>query len=233
MAKIAARTMVVMLPMAVWLWGCAAGPEYYEPQAACPGQCGAVAQQQVVTTPTPVVATLANPTFFPVADPQIAWEQIADTIDDYFRIEHEEQPRILNDMATEGTLTTVPEVSPTIFEPWRHDTGDHDQRWENTLQTMRRRAVVRVRPVQGGQEVEVQVFKELEDNKHPDHATAGAATFRYDATLSGVENPVTGESTTLGWIPQGRDTSLEQNILANLLSRSGGTAAAPCGPVTR
>ena len=118
-------------------------------------------------------------------------------------------------------LTTVPEVSPTIFEPWRHDTVDPDQRLENTLQSMRRRAVVRVTPAQGGHWVEVAVFKELEDVAQPDHATAGAATFRYDSTLTRVDNPITGEQVTKGWIAQGRDTSLEQQIIADLLSRCG------------
>ena len=87
-----------------------------------------------------------------------------DVIDDYFRIEHEEPVRVVGNTLTEGTITTVAEVSPTIFEPWRHDTVDPQQRVENTLQTMRRRAVVRVVPAQGGHWVEVQVFKELEDN---------------------------------------------------------------------
>ena len=42
---------------------------------------------------------------------------------------------------------------------------------------MRRRAVVRVIPAQGGHWVDVAVFKELEDVVKPEHATAGAATF--------------------------------------------------------
>ena len=71
---------------------------------------------------------------------------------------------------------------------------------------MRRRAVVRVIPAQGGHWVDVQVFKELEDLARPEHATAGAATFRYDSTLTGVINPITGEQITQGWIAQGRDT---------------------------
>ena len=124
-------------------------------------------------------------------------------------------------MPTEGTLTTVPEVSPTIFEPWRHDTVDPEQRLENTLQTMRRQAVVRVLPAQGGQWVDVQVLKYLEDLEQPEHATAGAATFRYDSSLSRVVNPVTGEPAVKGWIRQGRDASLEQCIIGDLLSRCG------------
>ncbi len=59
----------------------------------------------------------------------------------------------------------------------------------------------------------------------PEHATAGAATFRYDSSLVGIINPITGQQITKGWIPQGRDASLEQYMIAHLLSRCGQQAA--------
>ena len=65
------------------------------------------------------------------------------------------------------------------------------------------------------------VFKELEDVVRPEQATAGAATFRYDSSLVGIINPITGQQITKGWIPQGRDTALEQYMIAHLLSRCG------------
>jgi hypothetical protein len=212
MARIAMRNAVLAAVIAMALGGCAMDSQYSEaPPYAAPQAAPAY----------------ANPVFIPVADPQCAWEQIVDVIDDYFRIEHEEPVRMVGNAPTEGSITTVAEVSPTIFEPWRRDTVDPDQRLENTLQSMRRRAVVHVKPAQGGYMVDVQVFKELEDNKHPDQATAGAATFRYDSTLSGIENPITDQQTTKGWIAQGRDTSLEQYIIGDLSSRLGQPAAAP------
>ncbi len=178
------------------------------------------APQTVAAVEQPVAA-YANPVFIPVADPHCAWEQVVDMVDDYFRIEHEQPAQAVGDV---GTITTVAEVSPTIFEPWRQDTVDPEQRWENTLQSMRRRAVVRVTPAQGGQWVEIQVFKDLEDNRHPERATAGAATLRYDDTLTRVENPVGDQPVTQGWIGRGRDTSLEQYMIGDLLSR--------CVPIT-
>ena len=149
---------------------------------------------------------------------------LVDVVDDYFPIEHEEPVRMIGNGLSEGSITTVAQVSPTIFEPWRRDTGDRDQRDENTVQTMRRYAKVRVTPpLQGGGGfwVEIAVFKDLEDNAHPQHATAGAATLRYDSTLTGVVNPVVGDSITLGWINKGRDTVLEQIMIGHLLSRCG------------
>jgi hypothetical protein len=103
---------------------------------------------------------------------------------------------------------------------------DSDQRWENTLQTMRRRAVVRVIPApQGGHLVDVQVFKELEDMVQPEHSPiAGAGTFRYDDTFTRIVDPIGGEGATKGWIARGRDTSLEQYMIGDLLSRCGAGA---------
>jgi hypothetical protein len=172
----------------------------------------------------PAAAVYANPIFVPIADPQCAWETIVDVVDDYFRIEREEPVRVEGNMPTEGMLTTFPEVSPTIFEPWRHDTVDPDERVENTLQTMRRRAVLHVRPAQGGYMVDVAVFKELENLVPPEHATAGAATFRYDSTLAGIINPIGGDRAADGWIGRGRDPSMEQYLISHLLSRCGQAA---------
>ena len=194
--------------------GCGMGPEYTAQQACPPGYAPAAPAP-------PVAAVYANPIFIPIADPQCAWETIADVVDDYFRIDHEEPVRMAGNVPTEGSITTFPEVSPTIFEPWRHATVDPDQRIENTLQTMRRRAVVHVASAQGGYLVDVAVFKELENLVPPEHATAGSATFRYDSTLTGIVNPIGGDRAAEGWIGRGRDPSMEQHLIAHLLSRCG------------
>jgi len=88
---------------------------------------------------------------------------------------------------------------------------------ENTLQTMRRRAVVRVRPSEGGHWVEVAVFKELEDLRTPEYASAGSATFRYDSSFTRVVNPTAGDQAPECWIPKGRDPVLEQRIIGHLI----------------
>ena len=73
-------------------------------------------------------------------DHQSLWETVSDVIDDYFKIEREEPVRLIGDTLTEGRLETFPEPSPTILEPWRLDTASREQRIENTLQSIRRRA---------------------------------------------------------------------------------------------
>lgn len=229
------RNVFLTAVVAMAFGGCGMGPEYTyvlppccPPQPVVPVQPPVVpVQPQLATVQPPVVPvqavvpSYANPVFIPITDPHCAWEQLVDVVNDYFRIEREEPVRVVGNMLTEGSITTAAEVSPTILEPWRQDTADRAQRIENTLQTMRRRAVVRVVPAQGGHWVDVQVFKDLEDLARPEYATAGAATLRYDDTLTRIVEPIGGQSLTQGWIAQGRDAVLEQYIIGDLLSRCG------------
>ncbi len=167
-----------------------------------------------------------NPLLVPAGNRDFVAEQIADVVDDYFRIDREDRATQIGDYLTEGRIETQPEVSATCFEPWRNDTVTHYERLEATLQSMRRRASVRIIPEPGGYLVDVQVFKELEDVARPEHATAGAATFRYDTSLERYATPVPVGGYTEGWIPQGRDTALEQQMLAQIHDRLIG----PCSP---
>ena len=183
--------------------GCAPGPVWTGP----PGQ--------------PAIVFYDNPTLVPIADHQHVWESVVDVVDDYFKIEREEPVRLIGNTLTEGRLDTCPKPGATIFEPWHGDSADRHERIESTLQSIRRRAVVRVIPAEGGYWVDVAVFKELEDVLLPEHATAGAATFRYDDSLTRVVSPVGGQEINEGWIPQGRDTALEQRILGHLQQRCG------------
>jgi hypothetical protein len=156
-----------------------------------------------------------NPVIIPISDPQCAWEAIVDVIDDYFKVAHEEPVR--GDTFNDGRIETFYEVSPTILEPWRRDTAGEYERVENTLQTIRRKAVVLVHRCEGGYEVQVSVFKELEDLPRPEHASAGAATFRYDSSFTRVVNPPTPGAPGECWIPLGRDPVLEQRIIGHLI----------------
>ena len=74
-------------------------------------------------------------------------------------------------------------------------------------------------PDDGGYWVSVTVFKELEDVTQPTRATAGAATFRNDSSLTRVVSPVGEQEINEGWIPRGRDAALEQRILSQLQTR--------------
>ena len=169
-----------------------------------------------------------NPSLVPGSEPEQVWENVVDVVDDYFRVEHEEPVRMVGGILTEGRLDTFPLVGATLLEPWRHDSAGPYEKWESTLQSIRRRAVVRVMPAERGFWVEVVVFKELEELAQPEMATAGEATLRYDSGLTRVVNPIVEQPIEEGWIPLGRDTALEQRILGQILARFG---SAPIQPV--
>lgn len=174
-----------------------------------------------VAVPAAAPAMLGNPALVPVRDQQMAWELTVDVIDDYFRIQREIPVQLVGNVLTEGRLETFPEVGATVLEPWRRDSVTSYERLESTLQSIQRRAIVRVIPAERGFLVEVNVFKELEDLPQPVQSFAADATFRYDNSLTRIVNPVGEVEATAGWIPLGRDMALEQEIIIQLLARSG------------
>jgi len=182
-----------------------------------------------ITTPA-VPVDFSNPTLVPVRDQELVWNITVDVVDDYFPIEREDRVRLVGDVLIEGRIDTFPVGGSTLFEPWRRDSADAYERLESTLQSIRRRAIVRVIPDQGGFLIDVAVLKELEDVQRPERATAGAATFRNDSSLERFTEPVGGQAPTRGWIPRGRDIALEQAIIAELQARIS-QACAPRPPM--
>lgn len=177
-----------------------------------------------LSTGAPVVAAApaASQIVVPVANRDWTWEQIVDAFDDYFRVERERQVQLVGDVLTEGRIDSYPLIGATVLEPHRGDSVGRYNRWESTLQTIRRRGTVRVIPDAAGYIVDVTVEKDLEDLPQPENATAGAATFRNDSSLPAA--PATQASRTRlsgNWIFIGRDPALEQEILGNIKSRLG------------
>lgn len=169
-----------------------------------------------------------NPVFIPAANADAFWENLVDVLDDYFRIAREDRVRQVGDVLTEGRIDTYPRTGATILEPWRKDSVGRFQRWEATLQTIRRRAQARVIPSAGGFLVEVLVEKEQEALDRPEQATAVSAGLRLGETLdSQPQSKLGGDPLTVGWIPLGRDVVLEQTILTELTRRLGAGQPAP------
>lgn len=162
---------------------------------------------------------LENPLLVPAVDREFLWNQTVDALDDYFRIEREDRVRLIGGILTEGRIDTFPMTGSTVFEPWRVDSTPGYEKWHATFQSIRRRATVRVIPAEGGYLLDVLVQKELEDLDKPEHATAGGATLRHDGTIVRQEGAPGRYSVTLGWIPIGRDVTLEQRILADMVAR--------------
>ena len=165
----------------------------------------------------------ANPLFIPVGNQELAWEQIVDVVDDYFRVERESRVQTVGNVVTEGRIDTFPQVGATWLEPHLPDSDGWDNRWESTLQTIRRRAVLRVIPQQGGYMIDAVVNKELEDLPRPENSTAGASTFRHDNSLpSRLNESVSRTRFSKNWIPLGRDFMIEQLLLAEIRERVAG-----------
>jgi hypothetical protein len=175
-----------------------------------------------------VVSGPGNPIAVPVADEELAWDQIADVVDDYFTISREARARRVSEVPMEGRIETRPQSGATWLEPHRRDSVGRFNRWESTFQTIRRRAAVRVIPDAAGYLVEVVVEKELENLPKPEHATAGAATFRNDNALPSRRlEQVSRTRTSPRWISLGRDTALEQRMLADIHARLSGVYTGP------
>lgn len=175
---------------------------------------------------------IENPLFLPPLDSEFVWNQLVDAVDDHFRIQREERVRLIGGILTEGRIDTFPTPGSTLLEPWRGDSASTYERLHATLQSIRRRATVRLIPTEGGSLVDVVVQKELEDLDKPEHATSGSGTLRHDGTLVRGEGPPGRFSLTLGWIPIGRDCALEQKILNDIRCRldvpaSGGSFSGP------
>jgi hypothetical protein len=173
----------------------------------------------------PVPVSYDNPVLIRIANHDVLWDGIVDVVSEYFRIKKEYPVQMLGGALFAGWIDTFPKPGATLLEPWDHDSANSYERLESTLQSIRRYAVVNVRPLENGGSgfwVEVLVYKELENLRQPEHATAGSAIFRNDVSpastgkLDKVETP-TGANQS--WIPQGRDTVVEQRILGQILDR--------------
>jgi hypothetical protein len=163
-----------------------------------------------------------NPLFVPATDRDVLWDQIVDSVDDYFKIQREQRVRLVGDVPLEGRIDTFPTDGSTLLEPWRKDSTHGYEKLHATLQSLRRVATVRVQPVQGGYLIEVVVQKYLEDLERPEHATTGHTPLTEQQSLRGGFEGDLGAPIMLGWIPIGRDATLEQRIVDEIRGRTTG-----------
>ena len=176
-----------------------------------------------------------NAIVLPPLDAETVWTKMVDVTDDFFKVHSEQRVVFANGIPTEGRIDTFPQTGATVLEPWRGDSVGWGERWESTLQSIRRIATMRLTPDAAGWRVEVVVNKELEYLPRPMRATTGGASFRNDDSLyrygtplptlgqqvGDQPRPVASPTPNLGWIPLGRDPKLEQKMLSLLLVRLG------------
>ena len=160
--------------------------------------------------PSPSVP-VANPQFVQTTNAEQLWEQTVDVLHDFhFSIARENR--------FSRVIETEYRTGSSILEPWHGDSVGFENRLESTLQSVRRKVLIRFIPDDAGNGylVSVEVFKELEDLPGVAANSAGGATFQESTPLERDLNLVVGQSTPSGWIPLGRDAALEQEILQAL-----------------
>ena len=158
-----------------------------------------------------------NPIFVANSNPDFVWDRVVDAVDDYFVISREEPVRTYGNVLSEGRIDTFPQSAATYLEPWYKDSVSAQERLESTLQTIQRKATVRVIPENGGFSVAVAVYREMENLERPLRANSGATNFRRDTTIKPLYEMETATPVSQGWIAMGRDTALEQRILLKIL----------------
>ncbi len=186
---------------------------------AATGGCGWHPQNTLHGPTLGAPVLMENPLFVPIADREFLWQQVVDTVDNYFKIRREDRVRLVGDVLLEGRIETFPTDGSTVLEPWRKDSTPGFERLHATLQSVRRYAIVRVVPTEGGFLVDLAVHKELEDVERPERATVGHSAVRHDNSLVRNEQQSRDSPFTWSWIPVGRDASLEQRILSEIRGR--------------
>ena len=186
----------------------------------------------------------ANSVVIPALDAEIVWQQMVDTMDDFFKIQSEQRVVFSGGIPAEGRIDTYPQTGATLLEPWRGDSVGFRERLESTLQSIRRSASMRLMPDPAGWRIETVVLKELENLPRPMRATAGGASFRNDDSLyrygtplptlgqqvGDQPRPVANPTPNIGWIPLGRDPLLEKKMLGKVLGRLGIAPLPQSGP---
>jgi hypothetical protein len=167
----------------------------------------------------PATLGIGNPLFVSGGDREFIYNQVVDSLDDYFKIRSERRLKLVGGIVTPGRIDTFPVIGTTLLEPWRKDFALDRETTHNTLQTIRRFAVVEILPSDGGYLISVNVMKELEDLKQPQVSTLGRSATRFDNSLDRTAQTIEQEPNTLGWIPLGRDITFEQQILLDLQGR--------------
>ena len=175
-----------------------------------------VALTGAVGCTSPWIATgpplpVGNPLFVPAANEEVLWERTVDVVHDFhFEIARENR--------FSRVIETEYRTGSSVLEPWHQDSVGLENRLESTLQSVRRKVIIRLLPDEqgAGYLVNVEAFKELEDLSGVAANSPGGATFQESTPFQRDLNLVIGQSAPSGWIPVGRDAALEQRILTSL-----------------
>src|SRR5947209_11067458 len=168
-------------------------------------------------SPLPVIEVQENQVYIPLRSDPEGYEAVFEKVVQVL-ISHGFDIAEQGTNRYDGRIVCKPRVAPGLGQPFKAGSPDLYERTLATLQSYRHRAEAKIEPAAppaGGFFVQVTVYRELEELPRPTRATAGAV-FRNYMTIErqfSVIDPTVFEST---WIPRGRDTGIEQAILAHL-----------------
>jgi hypothetical protein len=159
-----------------------------------------------------------NPVFVEACDHNFLWAVLVDVVDSHFEIEREMPVRLHSNILTEGRLVTKPKIGASLPELWHADSVGIGERFDCTLQTIRRRAEVHVIPEVGGYVINVKVYKELEDNKTPLKSNS-SANLRFEDQVDKFSEQIDVDSSSGNWFIIERDTAMEERLLLEIVYR--------------
>ncbi len=169
-----------------------------------------------------------NPLYVETENANYLWEGVIDVLDNYFPVTYE-RPVFKLDHATpggavlstwtEGRVDTEPVIAAGVLQPWRKNSVTISQRMEATFQTIRRKAVVRIVPVEKGFLIHLAVYNEIENLPNPMNSTMSGTNLTFSEDMSQLTLPTGDAAQNDGWIPYGRNEEFEQYILQEIAWR--------------
>ena len=152
-------------------------------------------------------------------NPMALWEAMVIPVRKYFSILREEPCRQINNVINPGNLVTNRTIGATVFEPWRGDSVGARQRWEATLHTIARRAIIKVWPNdQNSYTIEVVVNKDIENASPVNMSRNGQDNYFLSDSRRTFTDPLFSDENQSSdqWVCIGRDPLLEQRLLAEI-----------------
>jgi hypothetical protein len=160
-----------------------------------PPDGGALSPEFGLPAAATVGDALPNPLTVPVGDPDFTWDQLAEVVSRYFPIQREQRVQQFGAVVSEGRIETPFQIAATVFEPQRRDSVGAFNLWQSTLQTIRRRAVLRVIPLGNAYQLDLQVQKQLEDlpdRRAPRRAPPPSGTTRHCRAIDSIRSIACG-----------------------------------------
>ena len=131
-----------------------------------------------------------------------------------------------------GVITTMPVTSQQIFEFWRRDVVTWADRWEASLNPIRRWVEVCIQPIEGefGQRLTFVVHKERLSSPDRQFTSSGAVYRLFDEQVPAVTERRRDSVRKERWLSLGRDAALENHLLNSVIQYCGLTGAADTVP---